>query len=128
MSLVKQTKNKAKPLAKRGHRWKPGQSGNPQGRPKHRTLMEEIRDQLGADGATVTLADIARTYIEAMNKGSFQHLKEYIDRESGKVPDRVANADGSNIPFDFSKLTTDELTALRAIRMRLMAARSESTN
>jgi hypothetical protein len=90
--------------------------------------MEEIRDQLALDGAKVTLADIAKTYIDAMNKGSFQHLKEYIDRESGKVPDRVANADGSNLPLDFSKLTTDELTALRAIRMRLVAARSESTN
>lgn len=103
-------------------RWKPGQSGNPAGRPKHKTLMEAIREQILAEGANPSIDDIAARYIASMHKGSFQHLKEYIDREQGKVPDRVANADGSNLAIDVSKLTTDELTLLRALRLRTVAA------
>lgn len=119
---VKQLKNsrrKAPPKA-----WKPGQSGNPAGRPKHKTLMETIREKLAADGASPSLEDIAHTYIAAMAQGSFQHLKEYIDREQGKVPDRVANADGSNLAIDVKQLSTDELTLLRALRLRTAAAAS----
>lgn len=101
--------------------WKPGQSGNPAGRPKKKTLMEEIREQLRAEGAATSLEDVAKKYIAMMKKGSFAHLKEYIEREEGKVPDRVANADGSNIDFDLSKLNTDELTLLRAIRLKAVA-------
>ncbi len=42
------------------HRWKPGQSGNPAGRPKRRTLVALLREQLeepGFEGSTATKQD-----------------------------------------------------------------------
>jgi hypothetical protein len=100
-------------------RFKPGQSGNPGGRPKGRTLLKTIRDLLYERGDPEALEKIANGYIDAMKRGSFPHLKEFIDREEGKVPDRVANADGSNLgEMDYSKLTTDELTLYRALLLK----------
>jgi hypothetical protein len=32
-----------------------------------------------------------------MKAGSFAHIKEYIDREEGKVPSRIAGANGESI-------------------------------
>ena len=50
---------------KKGHqyRWKPGQSGNPKGRPKEKTMDEHMRAVLGEsvvgpDGADVTRMEI----------------------------------------------------------------------
>lgn len=122
MDVAKQPKKNGKLIGGvTGKGFKPGRSGNPAGRPKHKTLMEAIREKLLAEGANPSIEDIAAKYITAMNKGSFQHLKEYIDREQGKVPDRVANADGSNVRFDLTKLNSDELTVLRALRLRAIA-------
>lgn len=121
MKAAEKQTNKSGKKMPIGRRFKPGQSGNPAGRPKHKTLMEAIREQLMSEGANPSIEDIAGKYIAAMNKGSFQHLKEYIDREQGKVPDRVANADGSNVRFDLKQLNSDELTLLRALRLRAIA-------
>lgn len=90
---------KAPPLAP--HLFQPGRSGNglPKGRKK--TLMGRVREILRQkskfkDGNT-QLDDVAEAFVMAMMSGSFVHLKEYIDREEGKIPTRLADAEGGNL-------------------------------
>jgi hypothetical protein len=99
-----------------GKGFMPGESGNPGGRAKGRTVLSRVREILEdeAEGQAVAVA-----YVGAMKCGSFQHLKEVIDREEGKVPDRVANADGSNLEqYDLSRLSLDELLTIRAAQQK----------
>ena len=113
----KQRKNSGKRVV--GIPFPKGVSGNPLGRPKKKTAMEEVRELLMADGASPSQTDVARKYIELMMKGSFSHLKEYIDRQEGKVPDRIADADGGKLgQHDISKLTLEELIVLRNLQRK----------
>lgn len=41
--------------------------------------------------------DAAEAYVRQLEAGSFIHFKELIDREEGKVPNRIAGADGDNV-------------------------------
>jgi hypothetical protein len=85
------------------HKWQPGKSGNQSGKrpPKGQTLygrLQEILRTRRTDGKQGTRLDAAaEAYVRQMESGSFIHLKEVIDRQEGKVPNRVANADGSNM-------------------------------
>lgn len=79
-------------------RWKPGQSGNPKGRPKNiQYLSEMLRDQLDQvpdtiDGEpnTKTWRDlICDSILRAAVKGNQPALtKELLDRIEGKVTDK----------------------------------------
>lgn len=68
-----------------------------------KTLMNRVREllaerSLNADGRYNTrFDDVANAFIRSMETGSFVHLKEFIDREEGKVPNRVADAEGKNL-------------------------------
>ena len=64
-----------------------GRSGNPGGRPKGPSLFTTIRQMLKKSPKDVEA--VARAYIDAMKAGSFPHLKEFIEREDGKVKDKV---------------------------------------
>lgn len=71
------------------HAFKPGESGNPAGRPKSvtfseacRKLLAEIEDE--ATQETVAVA-LARAAIREAKAGSAQHLKEINDRVEGKA-------------------------------------------
>lgn len=70
-------------------RWKPGQSGNPAGRPKSLTFSEACRKLLAEiedETTQETVADaLARVAIREARAGSAQHLKEINDRVEGKV-------------------------------------------
>jgi hypothetical protein len=88
----KQRESNAKRIV--GRPFPKGVCPNPSGRPRGKTLLTIIRQKLKARGES---EEVAEAYITAMKGGSFAHLKEYIEREEGKVPDRIANADGSNI-------------------------------
>jgi hypothetical protein len=67
------------------------------------TLLQRIRDLLRERSLNENsrydsrFDEIANAYVRAMEAGSFVHLKEFIDREMGKVPTRVADADGKNL-------------------------------
>jgi hypothetical protein len=50
---------------------------------------------------------VVEAYVKAMARGSFVHLKEYIDREEGKVAQRIASDDGDNIVLLPIKLDGD---------------------
>lgn len=89
------------------HVMKPGQTLNPAGAPPGMKLMTRIKQILGEaskirsknkDGTPNTrFDDVAVSFVEKMEEGSFIHTKEYIDREEGKIPTRHADADGKNL-------------------------------
>lgn len=89
-----------------GKGFMPGKSGNPGGRPKGRTILSEIHRILDDEKE---LESVAKAYVDGMKSGSFQHLKEIIDREDGKVPDRIANSDGTNITITVTRIASDKL-------------------
>lgn len=70
------------------HGWMPGVSGNPAGRPKGRTLFSVISKILRTprDGDKDEMYYAARAYVKMMQRGSFPHMKEIIDREEGRLP------------------------------------------
>ena len=84
-TLIEQTK---------AHRWKPGQSGNPAGRPPNtRYISEILREKLleeTAEGKTHAEL-IAEALIELAKdpkmRGFAPAIKELLDRTEGKVPD-----------------------------------------
>ncbi len=75
-------------------RWKPGQSGNPKGRPKSLTLSEAYRRELAkvdpADPAKRTFAEVlAEQMIIKAKRGDVAALKEIADRVEGKSKQSV---------------------------------------
>jgi hypothetical protein len=74
------------------HQFKPGQSGNPGGRPKGRRAVDDLLDLIQEKGADRA---VAVKWLEAILAGDFRYMKEYLERKDGKVPDRI-QADVSN--------------------------------
>jgi hypothetical protein len=90
--VVKQKGNKGP------HRWAKGESGNPRGRPKEKTLTEIIRAKLaeiGTDGLSRNDA-LAQVFVSSALAGDFKFAKEVLERIDGKVPDRIAGPDGGS--------------------------------
>lgn len=71
-----------------GHAFKPGESGNPAGRPKSVTLSEALRLKLAEDAPgklDKTVAEqIAQALVREAVKGNVQAIKEIGDRTEGK--------------------------------------------
>jgi len=96
-------------------RWKPGQSGNPAGRPKHKTLTEELMKTLdkpasslkfiekvarafGVDPEVVTVREVmVLSTLMHGAKGNPTILNALWDRVDGKVADRIAGHDGGPV-------------------------------
>jgi hypothetical protein len=74
-----------------GRRFRPGQSGNPKGRPTERPLTIALREILEAnDGKLIeTLAQVA---IDEALSGNFRYFKEIFDRSDGKVSNKVQHS------------------------------------
>jgi hypothetical protein len=72
-------------MASQDTRFKPGQSGNPGGRPKSRpfrdALMAEVR---AGDGGSDALADIARQLVARALSGDHQSIGLLVDRLEGR--------------------------------------------
>jgi hypothetical protein len=71
----------------REHQWKPGQSGNPAGRPKGKSFVERIEEILGevvtakegelqAEKAEV----VARVFVKKLMEGNVQLFLAFLDR------------------------------------------------
>ncbi len=79
---------------------KKGEVRNPKGRPKGESLTTKIRRILDEPEGNGTKADkMMELAVQYARKGDFRFFKEIIDRMDGKVPDRIANADGGAIFF-----------------------------
>ena len=82
-------------MAKQGQ-FKPGQSGNPKGRPKKRTLSEEIRDELQAGD---NLKVIAKELIRMGREGDLRAMSEIMDRTEGRPAQTIKNELEGGIQF-----------------------------
>lgn len=64
-------------------------------KPQHRTLWREIRALLQKKNIR---KKAARAYVRQMTRGTnFAYMKEVLDRQEGKVPNRFADAEGQSI-------------------------------
>ena len=109
--------------------WKPGQSGNPKGRPKHAKLLQdeinkimeeecfikkEKTGELAFPGMTGIRAFVRGQYRLAM-AGNARSSKEIWERVGGKVPLPIMNPDGTNLGSNpFADQTLEALRALEA--------------
>lgn len=60
--------------------------------------LDSASEQLTSDGFYLTKRQaVAQSLVKMAMLGSFAHQKEIMDRENGKVPDRVAGPDGDDL-------------------------------
>lgn len=90
------------------HTWRPGQSGNPKGRPKSVSVMASVREFLQRTEYTippdkegepatlvklppgVTVADLlAQIVIRQALRGNYNFIRELLDRIDGRVPAKI---------------------------------------
>tara|TARA_B100001123_G_C15308018_1_gene1023368 strand:+ start:1264 stop:1704 length:441 start_codon:yes stop_codon:yes gene_type:complete len=121
-------KNNGQHEAFKSKQWKKGQSGNPKGRPKGKTLSEEIKAMLhdelkGGDGLT-HLEAIARVMVKEALKGKFPFAKEILERTEGKVADKTELTGASGDPIEILDLSSKDR---RADFYRLLSGATDSS-
>lgn len=113
------------------YRWKPGQSGNPSGKPKgHRTVAMQFRKQfdlpanilipvkeraieIGINPDTATVGDIfALSVIMDAISGKESMVREVINRMDGKVPDIIRSEIIEEAKATLDNLTDEQLKAM----------------
>lgn len=102
-------------MAKEDTQFKPGQSGNPGGRPKDRPLTDALRRALALEIADKrkgkTKADqIAVALVNKAAEGDVPAYREIADRVEGKVPQaqEISGADGGPIgPIEVTVTVVD---------------------
>ena len=67
------------------HRWKPGESGNPKGKPPNTGSVTYWYKKLLAENEGLTARKLARMAVEKALIGSLGHLIEVTDRTDGPV-------------------------------------------
>jgi hypothetical protein len=124
--------------------WRPGQSGNPNGRPKKAasltTLLKEelerpVTDQnllkaLGAKVEDVAWAQmIAIALIRKAAKGSERAAEIIFDRAEGKVrPSPVSEpTEAWRVEYDYSRLTYKELLVFRNLIEKMTPVASQDS-
>lgn len=101
-------------MAKRGRvenlkPFKPGQSGNPKGRPKGQGITDRILRRLNEDDGKLA-EDIAEVIIKKAKAGDFNFCKTVLERIDGKIPDRIAGADGGSLKIIIQGIDDDGST------------------
>lgn len=91
--------------------WKPGQSGNPGGRPKRKPLTDayaalldkpipsDMARQLKLDESTTYAQVIAMSLVREAVKGKVNAAAEVADRVEGKIAQPISGPDGGAIPI-----------------------------
>lgn len=76
------------------------ENANRAGRPKGRSMQDALRTMLEDETTGKHLCDaLVKSAIDKALKGDFRFWKEIINRIDGKVPNRIADADGSSLTF-----------------------------
>lgn len=96
-------------------RWKKGQSGNPGGRPKSKTLSDAYRNKLEEavpnDPEGRTWAElIAEAQVRDAVRGNVQAAREIADRTEGKARQAIEFEDTTLVKA-FERMTDEELEA-----------------
>lgn len=91
------------------HWFKPGQSGNPEGRPKGTGITDVMRKALEKDEGKLADA-VAQVIIKKAQSGDFNFCKMLVERIDGKIPDRIAGADGGSLKIIIQGIDDDEST------------------
>jgi hypothetical protein len=97
------------------YRWKKGESGNPSGRPKSKTLSEAYKNMLeelvpnDAEGRTWAEL-IAEGQIRDAVRGNVQAAKEIADRTEGRARQAIEFED-KTLSNAFERMSTEELEA-----------------
>lgn len=99
----------------KSHRWKKGQSGNPSGRPKSKTLSNAYRNKLEEvvpnDPEGRTWAElIAEAQVRDAVRGNVQAAREIADRTEGRARQSIEFED-KTMTQAFERMTSDELEA-----------------
>jgi len=101
--------------AGRPHRWRKGQSGNPSGRPKSKTLSDAYRCKLEEpvpnDPEGRTWAElIAEAQVRDAVRGNVQAAREIADRTEGRARQAIEFED-KTMTQAFERMTIEELEA-----------------
>lgn len=73
---------------------------NRNGRPKGRSLQDHLRKLIEDDVTGEKLCDaLIKSAIDRALKGDFRFWQEIINRIDGKVPNRLADAEGGSLTF-----------------------------
>tara|TARA_R110000803_G_scaffold148551_7_gene214036 strand:+ start:870 stop:1244 length:375 start_codon:yes stop_codon:yes gene_type:complete len=80
------------------YRFKKGESGNPNGRPKGMSIEAQLRKRLntGESGEKIVESLINVALRQALG-GDFRFWNSIIERVDGKVADRIAGPDGGGL-------------------------------
>jgi hypothetical protein len=94
------------------HRWQPGQSGNPGGRPKRTPLADACRDVLAlpvpGDSEGRTYAQkIAATLAEKAVDGDIRAAQELADRAEGKARQSI-EIEQTRLREAFERMSSEE--------------------
>jgi hypothetical protein len=106
--------------------WKPGQSGNPSGRPKRDSITSALLRQLEQQNAdSETIADsIAAVLVKRALSGDVRAIREIADRTEGKPRQQIkveAEVMDSGDRLDLSKVSDDQLRQVQEILDRARA-------
>lgn len=66
--------------------WKPGQSGNPNGRPKRKSFIELLHEHIETQDSELELLKVFHQMLLSSNTYAW---KEYLERRDGKVKDEL---------------------------------------
>ena len=88
--------------------WRPGQSGNPGGRPKKRVLDEILTELLEKDGAKEASA-IALSVLRKAKDGDLRACQFIAERTQGRPPQalQISGEDGG--PLEIRNMTDQQL-------------------
>jgi hypothetical protein len=99
----------------KAHRWRKGQSGNPSGRPKSKTLSDAYKHKLEEavpnDPEGRTWAElIAEAQVRDAVRGNVQAAREIADRTEGRARQAIEFED-KTMTQAFERMTVEELEA-----------------